>query len=115
MEWALEKLIKYSFHCPPNFSMGLIPGLLDSLVEIIQPFFTSLQLNTNPENFTTTISPKISETARTLMPSMDSSLLFHLSKDQEVMFNRVFTVLHVIRNFSFVQPNAVVYTFFFIY
>jgi hypothetical protein len=107
--WALSKLIKYSFHCPPNFSLSLIPGLLDSLVGIIEPFFSSLQLNKSPNNFETTISKNISETARALLPSLDTSVLFHLTKDQEEMFNRIFTVLHIIRNFSFIQPNSVVF------
>lgn len=106
VEWALMKLLEFSYQCSPNFSLDLVPGLLDALLSLIEPFFDELQLNTCPDNFSTTLR---FNNAR--LPRIDSVSFFNLNNHQQAQFDTAAKVLQILHNFSFIIPNAKVCCF----
>ncbi|KAJ3205452.1 hypothetical protein HK099_000823 [Clydaea vesicula] len=100
IDWALSKLVKISYSCPETLCIeSVVPGLIEALINIIQPFFDCLKLNTSKSNFLTTLN-------NDRLPKFEEIRMFNLTVDQEKELDVVLNVLQVIRNFSILPPNA---------
>ena len=96
IDWALNKLVRLSFTLPPNFHIGSIPDLVETLIDLLQPFFAHFPLS---------LKSNIQE------PSDTSISLFTRPKSLELL-ERTLQVLHVIRNLSSLEQNAKFFTSF---
>jgi hypothetical protein len=104
IDWAFNKLIKLSYQ--HNFYVGYIPSLPETLLEHAAPFFDQLHLNTSPTNFETTLVPGVDLFQ---MPRMSEMAFFNI-KESAILLERVLQVLHVIRNMSFMNENAIAFS-----
>ncbi|KAJ3043095.1 AT-rich interactive domain-containing protein 2 [Rhizophlyctis rosea] len=105
-DWAFNKLIKLSY--TQNFYLGIVPGLLDSLLDYAQPFFDNLRLNRSAVDFETTKLDTPKNPSHPVPPMMEISLFN--TRDMAVTLERTVQVLHILRNLSFVPDNAVEFT-----
>jgi hypothetical protein len=97
IDWAYNKLVRLSF--TQNFFIGILPSLLEVLMEHASGFYEQLTLNTSPTNFETT--------STTILLTEIS--LFH-SEKEAIQLERILQILHIIRNLSFLPDNAVVFS-----
>lgn len=104
VDWAFNKLIKLSFQ--HHFYVGYIPSLPETLLEHTRPFFDQLHLNTSPHNFETSLS---SEKSNLKVPHMSEMAMFNLPQ-KSILLERVLQSLHVIRNMSFMNENAIAFS-----
>ncbi|KAJ3117613.1 ATPase of 26S proteasome regulatory subunit 4 [Phlyctochytrium bullatum] len=108
VDWAFNKLVKLSYTCPPQFHIGQIATLLDSIVAYAEPFFSSLKLNTALDNFETTIDDDSWTTRKdgkaNILPVFYDFSVFNTKPRAELM-ERVMQVMHVLRNFSFMEHH----------
>lgn len=103
VDWAFNKLIKLTFQ--HNFYVGFIPSLPETLLDHCAPFFNQLELNTSPLNFETSLSKDNAG----VVPQLTEMVMFNI-KDQEILLERSLQVLHIIRNMSFLNENAVAFS-----
>ncbi|KAF8924407.1 hypothetical protein EDD21DRAFT_7264 [Dissophora ornata] len=90
IDWAFSRLISLSFEWN-EFSLNMIPGLLNELLSFAQPFFdwwSSLESKDNEE-------------------LMDDDLL---SMSETHNMERILQVFHILRNLSFLDHNTVILT-----
>ncbi|KAJ3092064.1 Chromatin structure-remodeling complex protein rsc9 [Quaeritorhiza haematococci] len=125
VDWAFNKLIKLSHKLPTNYNIGAnVPGLLESIVSFAEPFFNRLNLNTSARDFETTpVDSDIENVPVSVngsmvrfeqennkkpvsLPSMTEISMFN-SKDSAELLERVLQVMHILRNLSFMEQNAV--------
>ena len=102
VDWAFNKLIELSFK--HNFYVGFIPTLPETLLCHCAAFFENLELNTSPLNFETSIKQDNS-----VVPELNEMTMFNLDH-QQLLLERVLQVLHIIRNMSFMNENAVAFS-----
>jgi hypothetical protein len=101
IDWAYNLLVKLSFNCPDNFHIGSLPGLFDCFLDPLDYFFSKLDLNLSSINFETSVNQ---EHLYFLDKFSDVSLLTHPEFGK--MLERTLQVLHILRNFSFLEQNA---------
>ncbi|KAF9359284.1 Chromatin structure-remodeling complex protein rsc9 [Mortierella sp. AD094] len=90
IDWAFSRLISLSYEWN-EFSLNMIPGLLNELLSFAQPFFdwwTSLETREHEE-------------------LMDEDLL-NISDTHNM--ERILQVFHILRNLSFLEHNTVILT-----
>jgi hypothetical protein len=104
VDWAFNKLISLSFQ--HNFYVGYIPSLPETLIEHCAPFFDQLVLNTSPLDFETSLTKDANVM---MMPKMSEMAVFHI-QESSILLERVLQVLHVIRNMSFMNENAIAFS-----
>ena len=102
VDWAFKKLIKLSFQ--HNFYVGFIPTLPETLLEHCAPFFDQLELNTSPSNFETSLHMD-----QCVVPQLTELTMFNI-KEQHELLERVLQVLHIVRNMSFLNENAIAFS-----
>ncbi|KAJ3106414.1 Peroxisomal membrane signal receptor PTS1 [Phlyctochytrium planicorne] len=109
VDWAFNKLVKLSFTCHSNFHIGTIAGLLDSIIAYADPFFIHLKLNTALDNFETTVDDEGWTTRKdgkqNILPVFSDFTIFNTTQSSELM-ERVMQVMHILRNFSFLDHHA---------
>ena len=101
VDWAFNKLIKLSYQ--HHFYVGYVPGLPETLLDHTQLFFDNLILNTSPQNFETSLKGTGD------LPDMLEIPFFDLPQ-HSILLERVLQVLHIIRNMSFMNENAVAFS-----
>lgn len=98
--------------------MGNLPGLQGALLDHATPFFDLLELHTSPSDFETTLkkTPTNSAVAEaflgtgpTARTSLEEVSLFQ-SSESAAIIERVLQVLHIFRNLSFLQENALLFS-----
>ncbi|KAF9302617.1 Chromatin structure-remodeling complex protein rsc9, partial [Mortierella antarctica] len=90
IDWAFSRLIALSFEWN-EFSLDMIPGLLNELLSYAQPFF----------NWWSTLEPK------DIDELMEEDLL-NMSETHNM--ERVLQVFHILRNISFLDHNTLILT-----
>ncbi|KAF9914390.1 Chromatin structure-remodeling complex protein rsc9 [Lobosporangium transversale] len=90
IDWAFSRLISLSFEWN-EFSLNMIPGLLNELLSFAQPFF----------DWWTSLDSKENEVA------MDEDLL---SISGTHNMERILQVFHILRNLSFLDQNVIILT-----
>ncbi|KAK3828618.1 MAG: hypothetical protein J3Q66DRAFT_323117 [Benniella sp.] len=90
IDWAFSRLISLSFEWN-EFSLNMIPGLLDELLGFAQPFF----------EWWSTLDIKCNDELRD-----EDILSFNESHSME----RVLQVFHILRNLSFLDHNTIILT-----
>ena len=103
IDWAFNKLCKISYQ--PNFYIGYVPSLPEALLEHTNPFFDQIELKTSPQNFQSTV--KVSPTAP--VPPMQQIQLFN-NENSSILIERTLQCLHILRNLSFMNENAIAFT-----
>lgn len=104
LDWAFSKLIKLSYL--QNFYVGFIPSLPETLLHHCKQFFDELSLNTSPNDFETSLRPGL-EVYK--IPIMSEMAVFNIPKKM-ILLERVLQSLHVIRNMSFMNENAIAFS-----
>ncbi|KAJ3053425.1 Chromatin structure-remodeling complex protein rsc9, partial [Rhizophlyctis rosea] len=103
-DWAFNKLIKLSFS--HNFYQGIVPGILDALLDHASPFFDSLTLHISKSDFETLPKkPQYESNPDPIVSPITEISLFNTKKSGESL-ERALQVLHILRNMSFVPENA---------
>ncbi|TPX61326.1 hypothetical protein PhCBS80983_g01135 [Powellomyces hirtus] len=97
VDWAFAKLIKLSYS--KNFYLGILPGVLEEILDHAAPLFDNLELRRQNGIIETRI-----KSDSHLAPISNVSV-FH-SPEAENLMERVLQGLHVIRNLSFWPDNA---------
>ncbi|KAG0253495.1 Chromatin structure-remodeling complex protein rsc9 [Mortierella polycephala] len=90
IDWAFSRLISLSFEWN-EFSLNMIPGLLNELLSFAQPFF----------DWWSTLEPKDIE-------ELMGEDLLNMSDTHNM--ERVLQVFHILRNLSFLDHNTVILT-----
>ncbi|KAI8378227.1 hypothetical protein EDC96DRAFT_493997 [Choanephora cucurbitarum] len=81
IDWAFNTLIKFSY-ASENFCLDFIPTLIDLLLDFTTDFFEQTSFET------------------------DSINNLFCTKEQQVTYERVLQVFHILRNFSFLEMNV---------
>ncbi|OAD76410.1 C2H2-type zinc finger transcription factor [Phycomyces blakesleeanus NRRL 1555(-)] len=95
IEWALNSIVTLSFECPEQLRLDKIPTLLDLLLHCAEPCLVE---NTFPGT---------EPNAMDLMSdSLDRCHVDPHKAKSEMARRRILTVVHILRNFSFIENNA---------
>ncbi|KAJ3192815.1 Chromatin structure-remodeling complex protein rsc9 [Irineochytrium annulatum] len=109
VDWAFNKLVKLSYTCPPQVRIEKVLGLLDCIIAHSEPFFEQLKLNTALDNFETTLETESWTQKKPgkhlLLPVFNEFTVFNNKESAELM-ERVMQVMHILRNFSFLDDTA---------
>jgi len=105
VDWAFNKLIKVSYDAPPHFNMLSIPGLVDILLDFAALFFELAADDVNSMKFANNLRENASPHKR-MYPPFPTELTVFASADTALQLERTLQVLHVFRNFSFLDFNS---------
>lgn len=89
IDWALNKLVHFSYVCPEQFSLAHLPPLTDALLEHAQPFFEWVQ-------------NKIKKSSSPATAPVFAKQEGMLDDDQ---LERLLQLFHIFRNMSFLDSN----------
>ncbi|KAI7853836.1 hypothetical protein BDC45DRAFT_145451 [Circinella umbellata] len=94
IDWAFNTLVRISFNFDA-LTLDYMPTLIDTLIDFAHPFYkehVAPALGQSSNN-------KIADCHLQISPNLFSS------KKNQVMFERVLQVFHILRNFSFLEVN----------
>ncbi len=93
--------MKLSYTLPATFHAGSIPELSETLIGLLDPFFSKLALSLRQDDLNT----------KPTTTTFFDSLLF-TQPDMPVLLERTLQILHIFRNFSSLEQNARYFTSF---
>lgn len=100
IDWAINKLIKISFRCPDNFHIGSLPGLLDALLDHLEPMFSNLEQSTDSESIETKMKDSFPDV------NYYSDISVFSTSEANLLLERTLQILHILRNLSYLEHNA---------
>lgn len=101
IDWAINKLIKISYRCPENFHIGSVPGLLDTLLEHLDPMFIQLELSLDSDSLDTAVKQEFQATM-----NYYSDVSVFSAPETDLLSERTLQILHILRNLSYLNHNA---------
>ncbi|KAI9025860.1 hypothetical protein CLU79DRAFT_833660 [Phycomyces nitens] len=95
VEWALNTIVTLSFECPDQLRLDKVPTLLDLLLNCAEPCLADDTFQGTIQNMMDLVS--------------DSLGKCHVDPQKtqpEIAHRQTLTVIHILRNFSFIETNA---------
>lgn len=115
VEWALNRLVQLSFHCPDNFSLAILPGLLDVILESTEWFVNQSETfaascTTSHLVFGTSADPFDVEATNFSPTSHPPPSTFSVdAAARKTSLIQLSMIVHLLRNFSFIPANAALF------